>query len=248
MLSILVIVACGNDGKSRSKSRKGKKEHTEQTTGNTDIENSRAHRFLESRENSGWRNEDNSTNSDDAVETDSEEIDSIPEVVPVEVEEEEPAPVAAPAPAPTPAPQQNRDNNGDSAVGSSTNSTVGSSGDSAGSVSQDRREEARTFLRTSLSAANELMGGSQVDYMTTCDRIEFRNDNAYYYYTIDESQISIATMRSMQDTMRENIRNNLENAAGSELITDRLAILHGKIIYTYTGNQSGESFSISLQY
>lgn len=260
LLSILIIVACGNNDKSRERSRKGKKERTEQTADKTEIENSRAHRFLESRDTPGRENEENSIDNDDATVANSEEEDSIPEVEPAEVEEEpeptpEPAPAPAPAPeprpTPEPAPQQssNDDTTGNRGSGSnSSNSNSNSSGDSAGSSSQDSREEARSFLRTSMTAANELMSGKEVDVMTICDRIEFRDDNVYYYYTIDESQVSIATLRSMQDTMRENIRNNLENTAGTDLITDRLEILHGKIVYIYTGNQSGESFRISLQY
>ncbi len=264
LLSILIIVACGNNDKSRGRSRKEKKERTEQTADNTEIENSRAHRFLESRDTPDRGNEDNSIDSDDATEVNSEEEDSIPEVEPAEVEEEseptpEPVPVPAPAPAPEPrptpepAPQQSSNgdttgNRGSGSNSSNSNSSSNSSGDSAGSSSQDSREEARSFLRTSMTATNELMSGKEVDVMTICDRIEFRDDNVYYYYTIDESQVSIATLRSMQDTMRENIRNNLENTAGTDLITDRLEILHGKIVYIYTGNQSGESFRISLQY
>lgn len=263
LLSILIIVACGNNDKSRGRSRKEKKERTEQTADNTEIENSRAHRFLESRDTPGRENEENSIDNDDATVANSEEEDSIPEIEPAEVEEEpeptpEPAPAPAPAPeprpTPEPAPQQssNDDTTGNGGSGSNSNSrsnsSSNSSGDSAGSSSQDSREEARSFLRSSMTAANELMSGKEVDVMTICDRIEFRDDNVYYYYTIDESQVSIATLRSMQDTMRENIRNNLENTAGTDLITDRLEILHGKIVYIYTGNQSGESFRISLQY
>lgn len=263
LLSILIIVACGNNDKSRERSRKGKKERTEQTADKTEIENSRAHRFLESRDTPDRGNEDNSIDSDDATEVNSEEEDSIPEVEPAEVEEEpEPTPEPAPEPrpepepeprpvtrpTPEPAPQQSSNDDTTGNRGSGSNSSSNSSGDSAGSSSQDSREEARSFLRSSMTAANELMSGKEVDVMTICDRIEFRDDNVYYYYTIDESQVSIATLRSMQDTMRENIRNNLENTAGTDLITDRLEILHGKIVYIYTGNQSGESFRISLQY
>lgn len=269
LLSILIIVACGNNDKSRGRSRKEKKERTELTADNTEIENSRAHRFLESRDTPGRENEENSIDNDDATVANSEEEDSIPEVEPAEVEEEpeptpepapeprpEPEPEPRPATRPTPEPAPQQSSNGDTTGngGGSSNSRSNSSsssnsnGDSAGSSSQDSREEARSFLRSSMTAANELMSGKEVDVMTICDRIEFRDDNVYYYYTIDESQVSIATLRSMQDTMRENIRNNLENTAGTDLITDRLEILHGKIVYIYTGNQSGESFRISLQY
>lgn len=273
LLSILIIVACGNNDKSRGRSRKEKKERTEQTADNTEIENSRAHRFLESRDTPDRENEENSIDNDDATVANSEEEDSIPEVEPAEVEEEpeptqepapeprpEPEPEPRPATRPTPEPAPQQSGNGDttgngggssnsrSNSNSNSSSSSNSNGDSAGSSSQDSREEARSFLRTSMTAANELMAGKLVDEMTTCDRIEFRNDNVYYYYIIDESQISIATLRSMQDTMRENIRNNLENTAGTDLITDRLEILHGKIVYIYTGNQSGESFRLSLQY
>lgn len=254
LLSILIIVACGNNDKSRERSRKGKKERTEQTADKTEIENSRAHSFWESRDTPDRGNEDNSIDSDDATEVNSEEEDYTPEAEAVGIEEEPvpaPAPAPEPRPTPEPAPQQSSNDNttGNGGGGNSnSNSNSSSSGDSAGSSSQDNREEARSFLRSSMTAANELMSGKEVDVMTICDRIEFRDDNVYYYYTIDESQVSIATLRSMQDTMRENIRNNLENTAGTDLITDRLEILHGKIVYIYTGNQSGESFRITLQY
>lgn len=255
LLSLFIFVACSNE----NKKSKEKEESTEQQSENINIKNSRAHRFFESRNDSNGENHSNTVvnETSEVDETADETVtDTIPETEPVETEtqpvaETQPVPAAQSVPQsavqPTTRPAQQTTQQTSSTA---SNNSGNRSGDSAGggSSQHDRKEEARSYLRLGMAEANSQMSGKKVDHITTCDKIEFKNDNVYYYYIIDESQMSITELRGMKDTIKESIINTLNNTPGTEVLIEQLEILHGKIIYVYTGNRSEESFTISLQY
>lgn len=231
LLSILVFVACGGN----TEQADSRKKRTSQSEENANVENSKAHRFFESRGN---------TNNCLPAEEDTD----IEEETPADsILTEAPEPVEAPA-ATTVTPTTNRSNS--TTVESTGGDRNRMSTDSSASNSDgtDAKTEAREFLRLAMREANTLMSGKAVDYMTTCDKIEFRNDIVYYYYIIDESQVTIETLRGLKDTMKQNITTTLYNTPDAAILIEKLEIIGGKIIYVYTGDISEESTSISLQF
>lgn len=231
LLSILVFVACGGN----TEQADSRKKRTSQSEENANVENSKAHRFFESRGN---------TNNCLPAEEDTD----IEEETPADsILTEAPEPVEAPA-ATTVTPTTNRSNS--TTVESTGGDRNRMSTDSSASNSDgtDAKTEAREFLRLAMREANTLMSGKAVDYMTTCDKIEFRNDIVYYYYIIDESQVTIETLRGLKDTMKQNITTTLYNTPDAAILIEKLEIIGGKIIYVYTGDTSEESTSISLQF
>ena len=231
LLSILVLVACGGN----TEQADSRKKRTSQSEENANVENSKAHRFFESRGN---------TNNCLPAEEDTD----IEEETPADsILTEAPEPVEAPA-ATTVTPTTNRSNS--TTVESTGGDRNRMSTDSSASNSDgtDAKTEAREFLRLAMREANTLMSGKAVDYMTTCDKIEFRNDIVYYYYIIDESQVTIETLRGLKDTMKQNITTTLYNTPDAAILIEKLEIIGGKIIYVYTGDISEESTSISLQF
>ena len=231
LLSILVFVACGGN----TEQADSRKKRTSQSEESANVENSKAHRFFESRGN---------TNNSLPAEEDTD----IEEETPADsILTEAPEPVEAPA-ATTVTPTTNRSNS--TTVESTGGDRNRMSTDSSASNSDgtDAKTEAREFLRLAMREANTLMSGKAVDYMTTCEKIEFKNDIVYYYYIIDESQVTIETLRGLKDTMKQNITTTLYNTPDAAILIEKLEILGGKIIYVYTGDVSEESTSISLQF
>ena len=231
LLSILVFVACGGN----TEQADSRKKRTSQSEENANVENSKAHRFFESRGN---------TNNCLPAEEDTD----IEEETPADsILTEAPEPVEAPA-ATTVTPTTNRSNS--TTVESTGGDRNRMSTDSSASNSDgtDAKTEAREFLRLAMREANTLMSGKAVDYMTTCEKIEFKNDIVYYYYIIDESQVTIETLRGLKDTMKQNITTTLYNTPDAAILIEKLEIIGGKIIYVYTGDISEESTSISLQF
>lgn len=240
LLSTLVFIACGN----KTEQDGNRKKETQQSEESTNVENSKAHRFFESRGKT-----DNSLPAEEESDIEEETLlDSI------QAEEPEPTeqPVATtqtpaqPAVAGTPTTDRGNSTSGESTGGSSNRDRTDSS--ASNNSSADAKTEAREFLRLAMREANTLMSGKEVDYMTTCEKIEFRNDIVYYYYIIDENQVSIETLRGLKDTMKQNITTTLYNTPDAATLIEKLEILGGKIIYVYTGNISEESTSISLQF
>ena len=240
LLSILVFVACGGN----TEQADSRKKRTSQSEESANVENSKAHRFFESRGN---------TNNCLPAEEDTD----IEEETPADsILTEAPEPAEAPAattvtpvqPATTNTPTTNRSNS--TTVESTGGNRNRTNTDSSASNSNgtDAKTEAREFLRLAMREANTLMSGKAVDYMTTCEKIEFKNDIVYYYYIIDESQVSIETLRGLKDTMKQNITTTLYNTPDAAVLIEKLEILGGKIIYVYTGDVSEESTSISLQF
>lgn len=231
LLSILVFVACGGN----TEQADSRKKRTSQSEENANVENSKAHRFFESRGN---------TNNCLPAEEDTD----IEEETPADsILTEAPEPVEASA-ATTVTPTTNRSNS--TTVESTGGDRNRMSTDSSASNSDgtDAKTEAREFLRLAMREVNTLMSGKAVDYMTTCEKIEFRNDIVYYYYIIDESQVTIETLRGLKDTMKQNITTTLYNTPDAAILIEKLEIIGGKIIYVYTGDISEESTSISLQF
>ena len=231
LLSILVLIACGGN----TEQADSRKKRTSQSEESANVENSKAHRFFESRGN---------TNNCLPAEEDTD----IEEETPADsILTEAPEPAEAPA-ATTVTPTTNRSNS--TTVESTGGDRNRMSTDSSASNSDgtDAKTEAREFLRLAMREANTLMSGKAVDYMTTCEKIEFRNDIVYYYYIIDESQVTIETLRGLKDTMKQNITTTLYNTPDAAILIEKLEIIGGKIIYVYTGDISEESTSISLQF
>ena len=74
-----------------------------------------------------------------------------------------------------------------------------------------KKESIRTEIKEAIKITNELIGGKQMDYMTVCDKVEFRNDNVYYYYTFDESYASVEEVRNNINVIKNQIEMTMEN-------------------------------------
>ena len=68
---------------------------------------------------------------------------------------------------------------------------VSCGGDNKKVASESEKKEAREFLKQDAVATNNILAGKQIDFVTVCDQVKFVNDEIHYYYTIDESQITM---------------------------------------------------------
>lgn len=116
-----------------------------------------------------------------------------------------------------------------------------------GNVSNSEKEATRSCINEAIVIANDMIGGKQVDFMTFCDKVEFRNDNVYYYYTIDESYASISDVRNNINSIKEKVEMTFDTNPEAKELAEMVAKLNGKFVYKYTGDQSGESASFEIR-
>ena len=109
-----------------------------------------------------------------------------------------------------------------------------------------KKESIRTEIKEAIKITNELIGGKQMDYMTVCDKVEFRNDNVYYYYTFDESYASVEDVRNNINVIKNQTEMTMENNKDAKELAEMIAKIDGKFVYTYTGNMSGRSVSFEI--
>ncbi len=109
-------------------------------------------------------------------------------------------------------------------------------------------DSARAFLRNEANAANTALAGTQIDFATVCDRCEFINDDFHYYYTIDENYVSIADMEANKEDIKNMQRSMFENIPQVNPLAENLSTIGGKVIFHYTGNMSGSSTQIELDF
>ena len=114
--------------------------------------------------------------------------------------------------------------------------------------SRQEMDSARAFLRNEANAANTELAGSQIDYATVCDGCEFINDNFHYYYTVDENYVSIADMEANKENIKNMQRSMFENMPSVKPLTDNLNTIDGKVIFHYTGNISGRTMLIEIDF
>lgn len=116
-----------------------------------------------------------------------------------------------------------------------------------GNVSESEKDAARMYIGDAIEVANDMIGGKQIDFMTYCDMVEFRNDNVYYYYTVDEDYATMDHIRNNIDVIKEQAERVFDNDQSAKEVADMLAKLNGKFVYRYTGNKSGETASFEIK-
>lgn len=113
-------------------------------------------------------------------------------------------------------------------------------------VASQKEEEARKFIQEKIRLEKETVVGKQIDYLTRYDDCEFRNDNIYYYYTIDESYVTISQMKEIENSIREELKYNFNSISSFGLLKEKLKILNGNIYCIYRGNYSQDIFTITI--
>lgn len=121
-----------------------------------------------------------------------------------------------------------------------------SCGGSKQKASENEMAEARELVKAEIEAADEILRGEKIDFMTVCDGAEFVNDEIHYYYTIDEDYATIDVLRASADDVKENQREMLENMSSTKELISLLETIGGSMTFHYKGNYSGETVSITV--
>lgn len=123
---------------------------------------------------------------------------------------------------------------------------VSCGGDNKKVASESEKKEAREFLKQDAVATNNLLAGKQVDFVTVCDQVKFVNDEVHYYYTIDESQITMDMIEQKAGELKTNARSMLNAMDDTKKYISLLEVINGKLIFHYRGNTTGESVAIEV--
>lgn len=123
---------------------------------------------------------------------------------------------------------------------------VSCGGDNKKVASESEKKEAREFLKQDAVATNNLLAGKQVDFVTVCDQVKFVNDEVHYYYTIDESQITMDMIEQKAGELKTNARSMLNSRDDTKKYISLLEVINGKLIFHYRGNTTGESVAIEV--
>ena len=121
-----------------------------------------------------------------------------------------------------------------------------SCGGSKQKASENEIAEARELIKAEVEAADELLRGEQIDFMTVCDGAEFVNDEIHYYYTIDEEYVTIDALRASVDDVKETQREALESMSSTKELISLLETVGGSLTFHYKGDYSGETISITV--
>jgi hypothetical protein len=121
-----------------------------------------------------------------------------------------------------------------------------SCGGSNQKASENKMAEAREFIKADIEAANELLSGEQIDFMTVYDGAEFVNDVIHYYYTIDEDYAAIDVLKAEADDIKTNLRGALESMPLTKELISQLETVGGSLTFHYKGDDSGETLSITV--
>lgn len=116
-----------------------------------------------------------------------------------------------------------------------------------GNVSESEKDAARMYIGDAIEVTNNILGGEQIDFMTYCDMVEFRNDNVYYNYTVDEDYTTMDNIRNNINVVKEQLEQHFDNNQDAKELSDMLAKLNGKYVFRYTGNKSGEQVSFEIK-
>ena len=113
---------------------------------------------------------------------------------------------------------------------------------------KNEKDEARRILKNEAEIADNTLKEVQIDFATTCNGCEFSNDIFHYYYTINEEYITIESLKVCEDELKENIRKELERLPETQELIKHIKTIDGKMKYQYTGSQSHEQFTITLEF
>lgn len=103
---------------------------------------------------------------------------------------------------------------------------------------------AKSILKAEIEEANKDLSGKYVDEITIMSSCEFDGKNIFYNYEIDEELVSLddIDISILEDSITEEWKTNPD----LKELTHQLNILEGSAIYSYTGSNTGESFSITI--
>ena len=113
---------------------------------------------------------------------------------------------------------------------------------------QAEKENVREQLRKEAETANKNLKGVQIDYATTSNGCEFKNDTFYYYYTVNEQYVDFDAMRAQENALKANIKSTLDSSEETIALLELIKKVNGKIVYEYTGSDSNQIFTITLDY
>lgn len=114
------------------------------------------------------------------------------------------------------------------------------------SPQDNARSNARRDLQAAIEEANKLMKGKRVDYCTTVEKCEFKDDNVHYYYIIDENHIDMDLFEGIKEEVKAAAYETFAKAPDAEEVFKLLEIINGDIILHYKGDQSGKTVTIEL--
>ena len=125
---------------------------------------------------------------------------------------------------------------------------LASCGGGKAKVTESDKAEAREMLRTELEYANNTLAGKQVDYATFCDGCEFYNDEAHYYYTVNEDYITIQQLKDNVGEFKKRQKEMIKIMPATKELCRLLEMIDGRIIFHYTGDYSGQTVMITLDF
>lgn len=110
------------------------------------------------------------------------------------------------------------------------------------------KDQARAYLEAEAKATHMQLVGKKIDMSTTSDGCEFKDDKFYYYYTIDEDIVSIASLETNKQYIEDNMRAMLENMPATKPLIENIKTIDGKVVYHYKGSNTGKCLEIELEF
>jgi PBP1b-binding outer membrane lipoprotein LpoB len=104
----------------------------------------------------------------------------------------------------------------------------------------------RNTIREYVEKANSVNSGTDIDEITSCEKITFENDNVYYHHTIDESKVRIELLRGSRELIQEELINIYKNTYELKDLVENVRSIDGKFIYIYTGSITGDTMRFEI--
>lgn len=110
------------------------------------------------------------------------------------------------------------------------------------------KETARELLKQEIEATNNLLNGQQIDVATVSDGCHFCGDVIHYYYTVDETYLTIEAMSKNSARIKQNQKEMFKANVYVQEMLGWLRAVDGKILFHYLGNITGERLVIEIKF
>lgn len=106
--------------------------------------------------------------------------------------------------------------------------------------------EAKEKLEEETSLFNQSLP-QQVDEITTCVSCKFDGKDVIYEYVVDESYATISQLKNNKDVLRSNLKSIWDEYPAMKEMKKRLQTVGGKVVYKYSGSDTGEKMVINIE-
>ena len=111
-------------------------------------------------------------------------------------------------------------------------------------------QKAKDLIDIQIKKADKLLGDKYIDDITILKSISFDGKNVVYDNVIDEERTRITVREIMDSPRKDALEINLQLGWATnpdmETVKKMVKMVGGMIYYNYTGSQTGDSFTITI--